>query len=163
MNCKNSETELIAFLSGDLDKNQSDELTHHVESCPECKVKLKSLSGLMCEIRNLRVEEMPLETEDRVLSSLKSYKRKNLKELLMLRWRPAFSLMVVLVILAAGVFDRANESRITAMVEGPNAGMMQSTTCKVDFLSNRYRLDHLLAQSSAEFNLTDDMEGGGTL
>lgn len=163
MNCKNSEAELIAFLSGDLDKNQSDELTHHVEACPECRVKINSLNALMCEVRNLKTNEMPLETEDRVLNSLKSYRRKNLKELLMLRWRPVFSLMVIIVILVTGAFDNANQSYITAMVEGPNAGMMPSTACKVDFLSSRYRLDRLLAQSSAEYGLTDDMEGGGTL
>jgi len=126
-------------------------------------VKLNSFSGLMCDMQNLKINEMPLEAEKRVLNSLKPYRRRNLKELLMLGWRPAFSLMVIIIILVTGTFDRANQSRITAMVEGPNAGMMPSTTCEADILSNNYEIDRLLAQAAVEYGLADDIDGGGTL
>ncbi|MHB1456573.1 MAG: hypothetical protein ACYC0V_06630 [Armatimonadota bacterium] len=102
--------------------------------------------------------------QERVLArSIEALGHGKRRPALMLGWRPALALMGILTVLVTGAFDKANQSRITAMVEGPNAGMMPSTTCKVDFLSSRYRLDRLLAQSSAEYGLTDNMEGSGTL
>lgn len=80
-----------------------------------------------------------------------------------LGWRPALVLMGILTVLVTGAFDRANQSRITVMVEGPNAGMLQSTTCEADIISNSHEIDRLFAQASVGYGLADDIDGGGTL
>lgn len=78
-------------------------------------------------------------------------------------WKPALALLALLTILVSGVYDNAYQSRISAMAEGPDSGMMPSATCRVDMMSNRYELDRLLAQSTAGYGLFDDIGGRHTL
>ncbi|MHB1000724.1 MAG: hypothetical protein ACYC27_15900 [Armatimonadota bacterium] len=122
-----------------------------------------------------RIEEMlqtswtPQEPDgmrDRILRQTREElsRKKNRRPLFgVIGWKPALVGLAILTILVTGAFDSMYQSRISAMVDGSNPGMIPSAMCKVDLMNRKYELDRLLAMTDAGYGLLDDIEGNGTL
>ncbi len=117
----------------------------------------------------LRASWMPQEPDgmrDRILRQTRNelHRVNNRRPIFGLcRWKPVFAGLAILIILTTGIFDSIYRSRISAMVEGFNYGMMPSSICLVDLRDSKYELDRLLAMTDTGNGLLGDIEGNGAL
>lgn len=70
MDCEKIQTEISAFLSGELSDEETARIRKHIEGCEECSAVLDGMTCLDESLRSLSCEKMPDSLESRILGRL---------------------------------------------------------------------------------------------
>ena len=87
MKCKEAEERLEAFVLGALDSREMDRVRHHVDTCPECGIKLSQHSNIAADLA-LAVPQLeaPLHMKSQLLSRVEAAAARGWSKGILGRW-----------------------------------------------------------------------------